>query len=729
MKNFLFVLTGLVISNSVFAQVDFNEYKTISSSGILPDDFRAETYEKVREEMDEHRDGMTQIEQQRFLESTHYAIDDLLHSGFVVFGDPISTYVTEIADKLLADDPTTRATLRFYTLKTNEVNAFSTDQGIIFVTTGLMSHVSNEAQLAFILAHEICHFQEKHVVESFTLSQNRSRNWVSKMSVYSRDHEFEADRLAVKLYHNAGYSKEALKSTFDVLKYSHLPFDELDIPKSYFRTENIFIPDSHFPSKAYKINIEEDQDDSESSHPNIKRRREAANLEIAKIEDWQSTDFILEENRFEEVRNIARFESARVAVIEYDYGDALYMIYLLERDFPASIYLQQLKAKILLGLYQFEVKGKTNTTLNKISEYEGSSATFHYLLRKLNKESMAPLALRYIYDIKQVYPNDEEVEAIYSRFIHELAWTKEFDISEFSTQTFKEATAPEIKEDLTIISNDSTNLGDTPISESNDKDFDSTEFYLYMISDIVVQADFLERFATERKEFDLDEELDKEFAQLSYKERKKIFKEEGLSSLHIGAKELICVEPKVYSYTKHGVDQEKSEKLELRFSNALDDASKESGLTVYPIDSRSIQMKGTQGFNERSTLITLLYQIGTEVDIESFPVDFRELKDISHNYGSANVMFSMVEHYYDANINWIQMGMLLFIPPLFAVMSTTLVPAAIIQGNKTSLSMLVLDVETGSIVTGNTYEFNEPIRKYHLGAHLYDILMNLKTEK
>lgn len=77
----------------------------------------------------------------------HYAINDLLHSGLVVYGDEVSVYVGKVADKLLEKDKPLREKLRFYAIKSNETNAFSTYQGIVFVTTGLISQLSTEAQL------------------------------------------------------------------------------------------------------------------------------------------------------------------------------------------------------------------------------------------------------------------------------------------------------------------------------------------------------------------------------------------------------------------------------------------------------------------------------------------------------------------------------------------------------------------------------------------------------
>ncbi len=103
----------------------------------------------------------------------HYGIDKILQSGLVIYGDDISNYVTKVANKLLKKEPKLRKELRFYTIKSNVTNAFSTDQGIIVVTSGLISQITSEAHLAYILAHEIAHYTEKHVVEGF---EYRTRN-------------------------------------------------------------------------------------------------------------------------------------------------------------------------------------------------------------------------------------------------------------------------------------------------------------------------------------------------------------------------------------------------------------------------------------------------------------------------------------------------------------------------------------------------------------------------
>src|SRR5690606_34864445 len=146
----------ILLPLSISAQTDFNRYQTLQSSGKIPEDFAKQTAIKLEEDTEE-REGLSRSEEEQFLELIHYGIGEILHSGICVYGDPVSDYVQRVANHLLVDMPDVRKKLRFYTLKSNVANAFSTDQGIVFVTTGLISQLTDEAQLAFVLAHEISH--------------------------------------------------------------------------------------------------------------------------------------------------------------------------------------------------------------------------------------------------------------------------------------------------------------------------------------------------------------------------------------------------------------------------------------------------------------------------------------------------------------------------------------------------------------------------------------------
>ena len=64
-----------------------------------------------------------------------------------------------------------RPELRYYfgILDTDEVNAFAAPGGYIFVTKGALKFMRNEAQLAGVLAHELAHIDQKHIVRKLKL--------------------------------------------------------------------------------------------------------------------------------------------------------------------------------------------------------------------------------------------------------------------------------------------------------------------------------------------------------------------------------------------------------------------------------------------------------------------------------------------------------------------------------------------------------------------------------
>jgi Zn-dependent protease with chaperone function len=721
----------VIISSLSWGQTNFNTYIPIVSKGVIPADFTKETFQKVKEELREGRNELNRSQEKVFLKGTNYAIDELLHSGLVVYGDPISEYVSSVAAILLKDDKKTLEKLRFYTLKSNVANAFSTDQGILFVTTGLIMQLSSEAELAFVLAHEIAHYQLGHVVETFDWKTKNSTfgDQIEHLSQYVQEHELEADNAGLNLYYNAGYSEKAVSSTFDVLMYSYLPFEERPFSSSYFNTPVMYVPETMFPTKIYPITAIEDYDDENSSHPNIKRRKSALDPEILKRTNWQHTFFKLGEERFASIRSIARFEAVRLHILDVEYAEALYAIYILEKDYPESIYLHRMKSHAWLNFMMYKNGNISNKTVKKESELEGESAKLHAFLKKLSKDGVNTLALRTIYDSHKKFPTDEELKALQSKLLEHLVQKGKFSTGTYSLKSFDEAAkeALSVKKD-TIPSASSTGSGSkyerikkSKIGELPES-FDSTRFYLYGIRDILADSSFLNKYNTQ---LDIKAALKKEadaLDEMTRKERKAYDKRQLRNVETLSSNELIVVEPSVISYKRGSIDYVKSEKLERIFSESIESAAELTGIKSYSIDSRTLTEKGTAGYNERSILMTLLNQLSIEEDIEVFPLDFQQLQDIKRDYGTTNVMFSLVEHSYSSGLTFQGIFSSIFVYPVLLVY----VPVSLLTGNHTEITALFLDLDSGTIQRGVHYYFKDTPKKWQLGAHMFDIFTKLK---
>ncbi len=726
-------LAFFTVSNTVNAQQNFNDYKTLASVGTIPNDFTQMTYEKIKVDLKNDRTTLKGQNEKIFLEGIHYSIDELLHSGVVIYGDEITMYLNSIAQKLLKDDATLQKELRFYTLKSNVTNAFSTDQGIVFVTTGLISQLTSEAQLAFVLAHEILHYTEKHVVETFDWKNktNRGDRTIERLSQYSKEKELDADRLGLKMYQAAGYSKDEILPTFDVLMFSYLPFDELEIPKTYFNTDYMFVPETMFSKEKYPIKAVEDDDDSKSSHPNIKKRKESVEKEMGLLSNWGKTTSFLGDEKFKYIRKIARFESIRNDVIDANYADAVYSIFLLEKEYPNSIYLHRMKAKAWLGMAQMKEANKLTSSLQKVSDYEGEVAELHFFLRKLDKIALITLALRQVEDIRKKQPTDKEIQLIWERMVKTTTITEKFDLKAFSSFKFAEAKLEyeKIKADtISKVEKTTENLSKyEKIKKKKNTDdpenFDNDKFYLYGISDIIKSEEFIATYVRFQKENDALREQEAKEDLMSRAEKKKMNQKEEENQIRVDANDLIFVEPIVYRY-KHGrIDKIKSEKLGEDFVNIIEKTATDLDMNVTTISSSNLKKLGTPGFNERAVLLSYLQQITNEEQIDVFPVDYSLLSDIQTNYGTSKVMFSILEHSYQPKFSAVLFSSILFFPAAFVVF-----PLEILMGNETDLNVIIMDIDEGGIAGGQFYHYKEPLSNLSIGAHLYDVLTQVKSK-
>jgi hypothetical protein len=719
----LFVI--LLLSFSINAQVDFNDFKNLKAQGEIPTDFIEDGFKKVKDDIDQHSSKLKGKEEKIFLEGVHYAINDLLHSGVVVYGDEVSNYVTKIADKLLEKDENTKRKLRFYTIKSNETNAFSTYQGIIFVTTGLLSQLTNEAQLAYVLSHEIAHYTEEHVVQTFDYNVKNKGNTdkIQSLSKFSKENEFEADKLGIKLYHDAGYSKAELISTFDVLLYSYLPFDEVEMPNTYLNSALMTIPVGFFSATKFPIKALEDADDSKSSHPNIKKRKAAVTKELENYSDWKNESYFFGKDEFKQIRTICRFESIRTDVVDGEFDDALYSIFLLEKEYPNSIYLKRMKAKSWLAIAQYRTQGGLRKMIPSKKDFEGEIANFQYFLGNLSKNQTVALSMRMVEDLKDVANDDPIVNGIWERMVKTMVITERLDLKKFSTKIYSQEPI-EIKDTISIAkSNEKLNKYEKIKSKSNviEQEYDSSKFYLYALSDLMVEKSFLDKYQELSEEQEEIKSLENKINNMSRREFKKYNKELALEKSNQANNSIICLEPLVYSYSSRGLNRVKSEKMQIIFTQALRDVSASLELNIRILGTKNLINEGTEAFNERSLLISYFSELTDNSKIEFFPTDYSLLRDLKEKTGTNKVMLSILQHERSNKVKGLQVtSSFLFYPYLLYY-----IPNAIFKANQVFYTSMILNLDTGEIDKKFYTENYETLDKFTIRARIYTILKNL----
>lgn len=146
-------------------------------------------------------------------------------SGRVVTDPALNAYVKQIVCKL---DSIHCADIRIYIVDTPHFNASMAPNGCMQVWTGLMVRAENEAQLAYVLGHEMAHYLRRHTLQQWRTVRDTSSalaffslataaagvGFVGSLAqlaaigaifAYSRDQEREADDIGFEIMAKAGY--------------------------------------------------------------------------------------------------------------------------------------------------------------------------------------------------------------------------------------------------------------------------------------------------------------------------------------------------------------------------------------------------------------------------------------------------------------------------------------------------------------------------------------------
>ncbi len=723
-----FILTcllSILVSSGLYAQgkTDFNQYKTLLSSGPIPEDFSLSTSEKVDRDVKVDRPDLAVSLRKKFYTGIHSAIDDILHSEVCVFGDPISIYVRDIAKNLLKDDQTTFNELRFYTLKSNETNAFSTDQGIIFVTTGLISQVSSEAQIAYVLAHEIAHYKRKHVLERFKQKTVLKNANYYELSTYSKERELEADSDAIELYKNAGYEEALIEPTFDVLMYSYLPFDEVRIPEEFFNSNEFYVPAFKFPKEIFAITAEENYNDSKSSHPNISKRKKQVLEVLEKGTGWKGGPNALGKDRFNEIRTIARFESIRNSILVLDLTNALYSVFVLEKEFPNSQYLTTMKAKTWLALAQTKSGGMSKPFESKIHK-EGEIASLHAILKKMDKLEVSSIALRHIYDIRAANATDPEIQAIYERMVETAANTKQFTLESFSKYNYQQAIQrnKSYNDSIAKIPVDSLTKAENLKNESKyDKIkkkrsadgnidaqvFDSTAYYLYGMKDIMADSSFVTIFkATQAKSANAPSSPDN--------------KNKLIPAIpDLKTKSIAMVDPDVEILESSPKTVKISESVKANTTELIVEEATDNG---YKISTDNAPSELTiEGLNAFMYLKSALRQTEGYSKVNFFPVDYTELQNMSKKYSSDVIMIPTILYIDNKKSAPMEIAKPViatwYVPPMALIMLT----GKLLDSQKTFINFIGVDLKNGHADYSNVFMVSGRPSRVLLGSKIYEI--------
>jgi len=184
-------------------------------------------------------------------------VSEQVHRTSHVADDPyLLDYLNPIAEKLAKGMDAKQFTFRLHVLADPRVNAFAIPGGYIFITSGAVTAMNDEEELAGVLAHEMGHVEARHIADRMEKNASLSllttaallagiiigatidpslgmataalgsAGGYAKMLQYSRADEEDADRRALVAMQAAGYTGWGLVRFMDTLrKLSAMPTD------------------------------------------------------------------------------------------------------------------------------------------------------------------------------------------------------------------------------------------------------------------------------------------------------------------------------------------------------------------------------------------------------------------------------------------------------------------------------------------------------------------------
>ena len=185
------------------------------------------------------------IEMERQIGSQFY--HRLLDRGLVETNPILDRYINELGARLLSGIENRVRDYTFFIVKDFGVNAFAVPGGFIGVNIGLITRAQNQHQLASVLAHEIAHVRLMHSLQLMQKSSEVSTASILAMLAgllvgsynselgsalifgstagsqqaiinFTRENEYEADRLGIELMKNGNFDSQGMVDFFKLMQ-------------------------------------------------------------------------------------------------------------------------------------------------------------------------------------------------------------------------------------------------------------------------------------------------------------------------------------------------------------------------------------------------------------------------------------------------------------------------------------------------------------------------------
>ncbi len=653
----LFSLFCLFVQ-TLFSQQNLKEnFTPLKSEGVLPEIFTQNIRNVIKADITDLNKGKEKDKAIKsiYLTEANYEIEKIVKSGNTLINDEITKYMNKLKDVVLANNSDLKSKLNLFTLKSTVVNAYSYDKGYIFFDVGLIAQAESEAQLAYILCHEISHYTKRHNIQGYV--QNRklekevyegksSDDILIEKCQYSKENESEADLEGFKLFEGTNYNFIQAQKAFDVLQYAHLPFELVEFKKEFLETENLKLPAGYFLKEVSSIRNNASDDDTKSTHPNTAKRKSAIEDLIKARDNKGRVNNVVGEDLFKYIRDLARFESCRLYLKNRDYPNALYAAYILRQKYPDNKFIAQVISKCLYAIMLYkkgDLRYGSDSYLEEgiaaFANVESYPQQIYHLIEKMPENEWTIISLNYTYRAHKKFPQDSVLNRLSDSLFGIMGRTN-WGIVDFVRTNKKEEKVTAVKD--TTEPKSKTELIANLQKQNNFKNYDTAYYKEVFVDLFMADKEFVRKFPTAGQAVTVSSGFS-DYRPKSYSTSKKAMKKGNRYKEMEKVSKVLTLEPfYVIVDTKENTTSsvEADEKQEILI-NTINNCAGKQNFELVTLDPGLVTANEVSKINDYSVINDWMYERfdayqNTSSSIPIFGTD--EIKDITKKYGTTHIL-------------------------------------------------------------------------------------------
>lgn len=415
----IYVLLIFIITNTSTAQrLDSTSYQPISLHGRIPEDFLKCVQGVLTVPLPLGYDNKKFINE-KFNSVTAIQLRQIFLNGYVYYNDTLSVYSRQVLQKLLANKPEINKKIHVFVTRLSAPNAMTWQDGTVLINVGLLAKMQNEAQLAFVLGHEITHFLHNHAYQQYILAQGvpPPSDVKGALSViqYSNLNEVYADSVSLQLMAAAGYPPQEAIAALRLLEtYTYEP---LNLPAS-LSSAKVTVSERELctPAKARNYTRFGANMRTPEGTPTITiDSRVSAILKNMAVLPKSETKTDTEQAKttagnFALMRQFSQFEVIEDCYQQGDFIRTTYDALALLRQYPKNKYLVARAMNGMHGIAAYSKIGKLSDILfDRFRTDDIGLARMYCFLRENSDNYIQQIAYYFVAQMHQKYSGDEEV--------------------------------------------------------------------------------------------------------------------------------------------------------------------------------------------------------------------------------------------------------------------------------------------------------------------------------